>query len=802
MAASTSNQSFNPNQYQYQYPYPSNVFVPSFVSVKLTGKSTYNVWYYQMLILLRSHNMLDFVNGKIVSPKRDEKATEEHMDAWIRSDSLVQGWILGSLSDQVAINVVNQLTSRHANAEFTAKDAWDELQRIYGPELPKQPAVNEMTTRKESKSKSVEEMPPEQIAELEAYLLSTRTHLYYSITRGDLRLVASSDYRGFPVTAKLTTNGDTALHVAVGTCTNNQDIFQYLLENLPYGTNLLDVRNSDGSTLLHVAAIVGNTGAAKILFQKSPDMLLSQDNKGHTPLAISLSNMRIQTSNCMLDYIEKTHKQEWRNKRPAINRANIRRQMSVGLLYYIVEESDEQESRKYDTLFTGPTGDELLVLAISTKDFGLAHRLFFNYKTIHSEAPLMAIAHNFPHLSFWGRLAYVDEIHDYEGILDDFYRYDDCARAMRLVFPTQDFGCNKVSIKIIIMAIVRPFFGKGFWNYHYALSLVSDICGLIQKKIDISNHPRFYSNPVLEATRQNAHKAVIGIVDLFPEAVWSVNEDGHNFIQFAVINRSEKVYSLLYQMSEHRNIYKTMEDSSRNNLLHLAARLAPTNKLKIISGAALQMQRELQWFKEVEGFVCPLNTTQKNSAGETPEMVFSREHTELLIKGEEWMKKTAESYTITAALITTIVFAAAITVPGGNDQNKGTPLFTNKPAFTIFAISDAVSLFTAVTSLLMFLSILTTRFSEKDFLFKLPKRLIIGLASLFISTTAMIIAFGATLLLVFGQGNLWVLIPIGALTCLPIISFVTLQFPLIIDLISATYVRSIFDKTKSNLPFY
>ncbi|PWA96999.1 ankyrin repeat-containing domain, PGG domain protein [Artemisia annua] len=130
-------------------------------------------------------------------------------------------------------------------------------------------------------------------------------------------------------------------------------------------------------------------------------------------------------------------------------------------------------------------------------------------------------------------------------------------------------------------------------------------------------------------------------------------------------------------------------------------------------------------------------------------MVFTREHRELVTEGEKWIKATAESYTITAALIITIVFAAAITVPGGNNQDTGIPTFSNNKAFTIFAISDAISLFTSTTSLLMFLSILTARFSEEYFLFNLPTKLIIGLATLFISTTAMIVAFGATLFLVF-----------------------------------------------------
>ncbi|KAK9065844.1 hypothetical protein SSX86_015245 [Deinandra increscens subsp. villosa] len=334
-----------------------------------------------------------------------------------------------------------------------------------------------------------------------------------------------------------------------------------------------------------------------------------------------------------------------------------------------------------------------------------------------------------------------------------------------------------------------------------ATELLQAMCNLIKSTIDSRSQSDYYNNVILEASSQNANDVVETIVSYFPNAIWSFNEDGHNIIQYAVINRSEKVYNLLYQMSEHKNVYKTIIDPLGNNLLHLAARLAPTNKLNHISGAALQIQRELQWFKEVKGFVCPRNIIQKNYFGETPEMVFIREHKELLIEGEKWMKATAESYTIAAALITTIVFAAAITMPGGNNQETGIPILTNSPAFRIFALCDAVSLFTSTTSLLMFLSVLTTRFAEQDFLFKLPTKLIIGLTTMFISTTAMLIGFGATLFLLFGQNNPQILFPIAALTCLPITSCATLQFPLIKDLISSTYGRNIFGK-KSDRPFY
>lgn len=111
----------------------------------------------------------------------------------------------------------------------------------------------------------------------------------------------------------------------------------------------------------------------------------------------------------------------------------------------------------------------------------------------------------------------------------------------------------------------------------------------------------YYMNPLYEAIRQNSYDVVEYILSYFPDALTSANEEGHNIIQYAVINRSQNIYNMLYQMGEHKNIYRTVKDPSRNSLLHLAARLAPSNKLNLISGAALQIQRELQWFK-VETF--------------------------------------------------------------------------------------------------------------------------------------------------------------------------------------------------------
>ncbi|KAD6454916.1 hypothetical protein E3N88_09622 [Mikania micrantha] len=43
------------------YPYPSHVCATNFVTVKLIGQDTYDVWRTQMLCMLESHDMLGFI---------------------------------------------------------------------------------------------------------------------------------------------------------------------------------------------------------------------------------------------------------------------------------------------------------------------------------------------------------------------------------------------------------------------------------------------------------------------------------------------------------------------------------------------------------------------------------------------------------------------------------------------------------------------------------------------------------------------------------------------------------------------
>ena len=178
---------------------------------------------------------------------------------------------------------------------------------------------------------------------------------------------------------------------------------------------------------------------------------------------------------------------------------------------------------------------------------------------------------------------------------------------------------------------------------------------------------------------------------------------------------------------------------------------------------------------------------KRSAKGKTPRDLFTYEHKDLKTRGETWMKDTANYCMLVATLIATVVFTAAFTVPGGNNQDTGIPIFLKSKWFMVFFISDVIALLSSSTAILMFLSILTSRYAEDDFLYALPRRLVIGLTALFLSIAGMILAFTATCFLVFKNEMIWLPIVTIVVAGVPVILFVSLHCQLWIDTVRSTY---------------
>ena len=164
------------------------------------------------------------------------------------------------------------------------------------------------------------------------------------------------------------------------------------------------------------------------------------------------------------------------------------------------------------------------------------------------------------------------------------------------------------------------------------------------------------------------------------------------------------------------------------------------------------------------------------------------------------MKSTATSCMLVATLIATVVFAAIFTLPGGPNNETGVPLFLGKKWFLIFVISDAVALFSSTASIIMFLSILTSRYAENDFLVSLPARLMFGLSALFVSIATMVLAYGAAIFMIYDHKFDRVPIVIASLAGVIVALFAWQHFHLWADTIRSTcWSRFLFRPFKHRL---
>ena len=198
--------------------------------------------------------------------------------------------------------------------------------------------------------------------------------------------------------------------------------------------------------------------------------------------------------------------------------------------------------------------------------------------------------------------------------------------------------------------------------------------------------------------------------------------------------------------------------------------------------------------------VLPSFRERKNRDGETPWDLFTKEHKDLMKEGEKWMRGTAAQSMLVATLIATVVFAAALTVPGGSNQDTGIPVLLRKKSFIVFAVSDAIALFTSLTSILVFLSIvLTSRYADDDFLELLPSRLMFGLFTLFISIISMMVTFTATFFLLFSHGVTWAPILVAVFAFLVVTLYFSMQCRLWAHIIRATYCSRLIFRPRKHM---
>lgn len=101
--------------------------------------------------------------------------------------------------------------------------------------------------------------------------------------------------------------------------------------------------------------------------------------------------------------------------------------------------------------------------------------------------------------------------------------------------------------------------------------------------------------PILhDAARVGNVEIITMITRTYPKLMWEIDNNGYTLFHVAVIYRREDVFKFIHSMGAMKHF---VQSHNGDNILDLAARLSHPNRRNSVSIPALQLQRELAWFK-------------------------------------------------------------------------------------------------------------------------------------------------------------------------------------------------------------
>ncbi|XP_024028420.1 uncharacterized protein LOC21387519 [Morus notabilis] len=330
-------------------------------------------------------------------------------------------------------------------------------------------------------------------------------------------------------------------------------------------------------------------------------------------------------------------------------------------------------------------------------------------------------------------------------------------------------------------SLCKSYFNRSLTSSYHTNSVESDALKLtrgIWKEILVSlpdlEVKQLIDKPsrfLFEAAELGNFQFLAELIHSYPDLVWEVDEKNQTIFHVGVLNRHANIFNLIHETGSVKEIILTYEDGENNNISHLAATLPPKHRLNPEVGGMLQLQQELLWFEAVKKIMLPSYAEKKNSNGLTPQDLFTLEHATMLKDGENWMKSTATSCMLVSLLLTTLVITAAFHAI--NNIKERTPVSSD-----VLNVSESVALVSSSISTLVFFSILTSNYGKKDFLCLLPLKLVVGLATLFVSMSSMMAAF---------IGRFSVSLPRDGLKWVPTLTFMGISIPVALVILVQLY---------------
>ncbi|QCD77030.1 hypothetical protein DEO72_LG1g652 [Vigna unguiculata] len=624
--------------------------------------------------------------------------------------------------------------------------------------------------------------------------------------------------------AKITKAEDTVLHLAVylGQTKFVRKVLDGINEEVCL--NVLHMQNSKGNTTLHLAAEVGNVDMCHNMAKRDSKLISARNNEGETPLFLAAVHGEREAFFC-LHHLKENHDDDEEEDDSLVrkNNGNTILHCTIssehfGLALQII--------KLYPKLVNSVNRDGLSPLQVlagkpncfkSSTRMELLQSIIYNCSIVDEIEETDYVRYNGEHKTHHYPMNY-ETCATFFSLLkstvlmstifsDAEEEQEKKSEKKRYAFPPNwaaviRFLTHMMKFLLIIFGVGSNWIGKiqrKKVKHIQAMQVMNELIERASSSLykhdytSMSVHgsvkSRRMAAPILIAAKMGVREMVEKILDTEPVAIHEVDSENKNVVLLAIENRRPHVYSLLNKRSLIRETAFRQVDKYGNSALHLAATYRSHRPWRV-PGAAMQMQWEYKWYKLVKDSMPPNFFERYNENGETAKQLFIKTHEGLAKEGGKWLTKTSESYTLVAALVATVAFATSTAIPGGPDQRTGYPLFEGRPAFNIFAMTSLVALCSSVTALVLFLSILTSRFQEKDFALDLPRKLLLGLTTLFTSIASVLVSFCAGHFFIVENELKFAVYPIYAATCLPVSFFALVQLPLYLDL-SLAMIRKV-----------
>ncbi|KAM0053268.1 putative ankyrin repeat-containing domain, PGG domain, ankyrin repeat-containing domain superfamily [Helianthus debilis subsp. tardiflorus] len=501
-------------------------------------------------------------------------------------------------------------------------------------------------------------------------------------------------------------------------------LVRYLVSMM--STQDLELQNEDGNTAFCIAAISGNIGMVKIMFEKNRALPLICGSDNMMPLYLAAFHGRDEV---------------------------------VRFLY-------KTSNRKNNDVWTNDNMDEILLKCIHAGINDVALRILEDNEQLpqdkHGWDVLQVLAGTpeaFHENTSWITTSPIKALLELTRLV------------IRLALVETD---ATLLLRLILKRIMkRP------------KNVIDEIIrGPVIKENNMETYP---SQILFIAAKMNNKFFLVELIREYPDLVWNRNDDGQTIFHIAVSCRHQSIFSILNEIGSMKDLITPITDNQGNNILHLAGKNPEQNALgRGLVAPPFQIHNEIVWYKEVADTVPPPCRKVKNAQGQTPPELFIENHTDLASKGAKWIHETINISMVVAVLVCTIGFSVAYTVPGGFDQNNGFPMFLQDKYFLVFIVADAISFILSTSSILMFLSIiLSHRHGNMELLLS---KWMAGKLALFISIVAIAIVFGISSFILYR--NIYkssLPYSISASGGILLILYATLQFSLYRDVIVATY---------------